>query len=535
MKKMLAIVMTFAVLFGVFSVAFAAENGAVDSIESVQETPEGYTAIRTAEDLNNIRNDLAGKYILMNDVDLSVYENWVPIGDAENPFTGALDGNGYMIKNLTIITECNSENNYIGLFGYAAADIKNLIVLDANIKAVYVGEELAKGYVGIVAGTGNPHLSNIAVTGSVHEDGFSYSYVGGICGLVNYNGCVENCSNYADINASVPSVAKEVYAGGVCGGVDTLGIKLCCNIGNVYVFGENVSKNCEAYVGGIYGKTHCEGFGDTLTDCYNRGIISIDFSTEETCIGGLAGEGYDTKNIYSVGKIAYPSSSNLYVGTLVGNIFESFLGEGLPAKMINARYIHKTPSPAYYGKQIPDSFDDKTFQNTKLLTEEEFKKQESFEGFDFEKVWAMEENGYPVLQNQPIINVKEDVELEIGDTFELPDYESVKSADESIAKANENELVALSAGTTTVTLTHAYGYYTEYTITVAEEEITTEPTTEVTTTEPVTETTTEKVEISTTIPEPSTTEKEETTQSTTAPVTEPETQPSTVPESTTEP
>lgn len=38
---------------------------------SVDEVPAGYTAIRTIDDLYAIRNNLSGKYILMNDIDLS--------------------------------------------------------------------------------------------------------------------------------------------------------------------------------------------------------------------------------------------------------------------------------------------------------------------------------------------------------------------------------------------------------------------------------------------------------------------------------
>jgi len=38
--------------------------------------PDGFTEIRTAQQLSNIRNDLSSKYILMNDIDLSSGGNW---------------------------------------------------------------------------------------------------------------------------------------------------------------------------------------------------------------------------------------------------------------------------------------------------------------------------------------------------------------------------------------------------------------------------------------------------------------------------
>ena len=63
--------------------------------------------IATAEQLDRIRDDLTGHYTLIGDIDLSGYENWMPIGtfqprsdapeDAEVPhpdyaFTGTFDG-----------------------------------------------------------------------------------------------------------------------------------------------------------------------------------------------------------------------------------------------------------------------------------------------------------------------------------------------------------------------------------------------------------------------------------------------------------
>ena len=42
--------------------------------------PEGFTPIYTVDDLDNIRNDLGGKFILMNDLDFAGV-NWTPIGN----------------------------------------------------------------------------------------------------------------------------------------------------------------------------------------------------------------------------------------------------------------------------------------------------------------------------------------------------------------------------------------------------------------------------------------------------------------------
>ena len=122
MKKLLAILLTFALCFGILSVALAAEDEAITTV------PDGYIGIYTAEDLDNIRNNLSGKYILMNNIDLSSYDNWNPIGTSETPFTGELDGNGYAVENMTITAEQQEALN-AGLFGY----IKNAIVKNLTI------------------------------------------------------------------------------------------------------------------------------------------------------------------------------------------------------------------------------------------------------------------------------------------------------------------------------------------------------------------------------------------------------------------
>lgn len=62
-------------------------------------------AIRKPEELAKIGVDpsypLNGKYVLMSDLDLSGYSNWVPVGSSPStPFSGQFDGNGFVIMVL---------------------------------------------------------------------------------------------------------------------------------------------------------------------------------------------------------------------------------------------------------------------------------------------------------------------------------------------------------------------------------------------------------------------------------------------------
>ena len=59
--------------------------------------------IYTAQDLDNVRNNLAGSYVLMNDIDLAGFNGgeWVPVGGGptvndDNHFSGIFDGQGFV-------------------------------------------------------------------------------------------------------------------------------------------------------------------------------------------------------------------------------------------------------------------------------------------------------------------------------------------------------------------------------------------------------------------------------------------------------
>lgn len=132
-----------------------------------------FTFIRTAQEFNNIRNNLSGNYVLLNDIDLSGYSEWTPIGENANAaFTGIFDGNGNTISGLNI-TKCNS---YAGLFGYNKGTIKN-----------------------------------VAVSGKIDADGTgSANNVAYIGGIVGYNaGTISNCRNMVAVNGKMTVTEEE--------------------------------------------------------------------------------------------------------------------------------------------------------------------------------------------------------------------------------------------------------------------------------------------------------------------------------------
>lgn len=86
--------------------------------------------IYTPEDLDNVRNDLNASYVLMNDLEMFDWGNWIPIGDSNMPFSGEFDGQGHRIIGLTI-----SDSNliHIGLFGYCKFDDDGLGIKNVGL------------------------------------------------------------------------------------------------------------------------------------------------------------------------------------------------------------------------------------------------------------------------------------------------------------------------------------------------------------------------------------------------------------------
>lgn len=81
---------------------------------------------------------VSAHYVLTDDVNLSAYGNWTPIGTIKQPFAGVFDGQNHVVTGLKID---RSQGVYQGLFGCVnsrdanrKAQVKNVIVKDAQIR-----------------------------------------------------------------------------------------------------------------------------------------------------------------------------------------------------------------------------------------------------------------------------------------------------------------------------------------------------------------------------------------------------------------
>lgn len=353
------------------------------SDENDQTVPEGYIGIFTAADLDAVRNDLDGKYILMNDIDLGSWGNWDPIGEY---FTGVFDGNGYSILNMQIsddgLIKEDSVNQYEGFAGLFAflegATVKNI----ANITGQIDCDEVPRLRAGGVASTALD----------------SYIYRCSSSVIISYkNGTPdgETCND--------SPMGMSVFAGGIAGLSSSTTIDECCNTGTI----TGIAKSAGMQLGGIVGNAGSQE-SIQIRNCYNSGALSATTGHDTVYMGGISGfVGYGmtcyNSCSYNVGTItcqAGGSADKQYVGGITG------FANG--DKNSNLSFIY-----CYHSSQVASGVDnlqrrldagetlkftiDTVSKDNSLL-----KQQATYIGFDFSNVWVMNPDisPYPVLKWQ---------------------------------------------------------------------------------------------------------------------------------------
>ena len=252
-------------------------------------TAEDPWQIATAEQLDRVRDDLKAHYVLTDDIDLSGYESWIPIGafqslsdapeDAEVPhpdfaFTGTFDGAGHTISNLTVSCEAPMG---AGLFGCAsgtesgAASIGHFTLKDVNVSGFY----LVGGAVGLQFMSCS--VTDIHLVGENHLTGMQ-----GIGGIVGTGfDLISDCSVTADITVSGDDGA---CAGLIAGGTTMSSIKNCEVTGGNITADGNATWGFGALCGAPWGAPE-------ITDCKVSGTVITVSGENNRLVGGLVGFG----------------------------------------------------------------------------------------------------------------------------------------------------------------------------------------------------------------------------------------------------
>ena len=290
-----------------------------------QAVAEGYTCIYTADEfVSSINANKSGKFMLMNDIDLS--DNYLYYGITD--FAGILDGNGYTIKNYTsdgggalfysasgsvIFKNLTLDNftidkssgvgrSYSAALLYDATNdsvlIENVTLQNSSIEA----SERAAGLVAYVSGSA-VNVNNVNIADSVSITATSgASYVGGIVAYASSTAFLGFSNSESSAN-----LTSGRYVGQVVGSCSSLTL-----IDNVKLAGTVSSANAASVAGRFQ--------GDTTKIVKNSYMEStVDGTTTE----GVFYASTDTKPFWSI-NCAYDSSN---MSTLNTNETNAKLGD----------------------------------------------------------------------------------------------------------------------------------------------------------------------------------------------------------------
>jgi len=271
--------------------------------------PSQNLEIYTWYDLDDVRDNLDGDHILMNDLNSTTPgytslasptanggEGWEPIGYRvsvtqcggtygvkEYGLSGTFDGQGYEIRDLFI----NRPHEMgAGLFAYIneGGIIKNVGVVNATV----IGYNWVGSLVGSkIGGT----ISDCYSTGNVT----GHAAIGGLAGR-NLKGTISNSYSTGSVSGE-----SSVGTGGLVGFNYDEG-----TVSNSY---SNASVTRGSHTGGLVGLN-----GGNVNNCYSSGSITGDIA-----IGGLIGHHSDgtVNNSYSIGVV----TGNSRFGGLVGESY----------------------------------------------------------------------------------------------------------------------------------------------------------------------------------------------------------------------
>ena len=140
------------------------------------------TTLTNAHQLQLVAMDMGANYTLGRDIDASAtagtHDVWdssfIALNGASGTFSGSLDGNGHVIKGLTIN---RTDNAYTGLFTNLSAtgQISNLGLEGGSIR----GREFTGAFVGVSEGTLSGVFSTAAVSGTYGVGGLVGRVIGG--------------------------------------------------------------------------------------------------------------------------------------------------------------------------------------------------------------------------------------------------------------------------------------------------------------------------------------------------------------------
>jgi len=467
-KRIVAVVLVFVMVFGIaplnnllpewaqssmIALADGSGYGSNGKFLAPIEAPiAGSIPISDRAGLEAINDNLSGNYHLTKDIDLSGAE-WTPIGSRDAPFRGTFDGQGYIIKNMTITAY---DAGYYGLFGVVAStrvSIEHLGMENVYISIIWQGNTKSHVSVGAVAGgdasySSGVRINNVFVTGNIYAESTDVVTVAGIAASARF---VRNCYNLANVTGVVNSVggqSQACRAGGILAALSDSqlgggGIQNSYNAGTIVSEASIIAEGtpeCSAYAAGIFGNPY--GGSMTVQNCYNIGSIYASASSLDlvaynryynahasarafgiSCNAYMMLNCYNSGNIYSTaysndnnpetnrgGSAVSVGISNLSTaGYNISNcvsLMSEIISNG-SASSTSYLISQSVDSPVYGTHGMNYAIDningDYVNDASSTFPEGKFLEKTTWEAldYDFDTVWKMpDDGGYPILQGQ---------------------------------------------------------------------------------------------------------------------------------------
>ena len=368
----------------------------------------------------------------MNDIDLSSYSNWNPIGDFDTDigFTGTLDGNGYVVKNLTIN---RPTEDGVGLFAIigdvntkSGGKVKNLGLENVNVEGNSTVGGLAGGTLGnidncCVIGDISGKASIGGLVGNNAGGTISNSFASGsVTGTTDTGGLVGNNHTGGTISNSYASgsVTGTTGTGGLVGLNDSGTITNSYASSEVTGNGERVGGLIGYNVGAVVTSSHAsgkvigngEGTGGLIGYIVYGGVVNSYATSEVTGNGNITGGliGYLAEGTISSSYATGLVQGTTEVGGLVGHSERN-------AKIENSIWNTQTTGQnAAYGSDDGTG----TFNNNKGLTTSEMQDPSNWSGWD-SNIWDF--SSYPpTLKNMPKSSSSSNPDIPGGGDVPIP-------------------------------------------------------------------------------------------------------------------
>ncbi|GAB0169485.1 GLUG motif-containing protein [Lysinibacillus sp. CTST325] len=356
--------------------------------------------IKTIQDLINVRikNNENPRYYYKQvaDIDLSGVE-WLPIGGQGQAFCGTYNGGGYTISNLTITED-------IGGPAFISSAIEATL-LNITIDNAYITNTLYNWIAILVSQTNDCTITNCHVTGKMESTNVRSS-TGGLVSSAGTGTIINKCSANVDITAGLAggfvcysnAVIKDCYVTGKISGVqdeDKPDDKYIKAGTFAYILYSGNVENCYTSVE-IYNYSSrsrkqlyvfAENYGAEINSCYcdvSLGVTMRGWSSDLSYIEVMFIRGTDNK-LYFNYKSQYNKDRDYWE--------PEWNSTGPPSWW---------PKPYYRAQPItgevwPNFWKQVTLEtHPEARTTTEMQTQSTFDGWDFDTVWTIDEGkDYP--------------------------------------------------------------------------------------------------------------------------------------------